>query len=135
MAEIMESTKKAFTYRGKTLEELKALDTREFAKFLGARERRSVLRQFQKIENFVNRSKKKMQKNKAIKTHDGSIIIIPQMVTMKIGVYNGKEFVQVEIVPEMLGHRLGEFSLSRGKTKHGSAGLGATKGSKSKAKK
>ena len=45
--------KKEFTYRGKTLEELKVLDVREFAKFLRAKQRRTVLRQFQEIENFV----------------------------------------------------------------------------------
>jgi small subunit ribosomal protein S19 len=35
----------------------------------------------------------------------------------------------------MLGHRFGEFSLTRNKVKHSSAGVGATKGSKSKSKK
>ena len=42
-----------FTFRGKTLEELKQLDTREFAKYLKSRARRTVLRQFDKIENFI----------------------------------------------------------------------------------
>ena len=54
---------------------------------------------------------------------------------MKIQVYNGKEFVPIEIIKDMLGHRLGEFSPTRSKVKHGTAGIGATKGSKTQAKK
>ena len=57
------------------------------------------------------------------------------MVGMKISTYNGHEFVPVEIVKEMLGHRLGEFSPTRSKVKHGAAGIGSTKGSKAQAKK
>jgi len=132
---IIESTKKAFTFRGKTLEELKTLDVREFAKYLASRERRLALRQFQQIENFVSRAQKKVGKNKAIKTHERGLIIVPQMVGMKISVYNGHEFFPVEIVKEMLGHRFGEFSPTRQKVKHGGAGIGSTKGSKAKAKK
>jgi small subunit ribosomal protein S19 len=135
MAAIIESTKKQTTFRGKTLEELKALDVREFAKYLKSRQRRSVLRQFQVIEDFVSRAKKKAEKNKQIKTHERTIIIVPQMVGMKIQVYNGKEFMPFEIVKEMLGHRLGEFSPTRSKVKHGTAGIGSTKGSKSQSKK
>ena len=128
-------TQREFTYRGKTLEELKKLDTREFSKYLKSRPRRTVLRQFQEIEKFVQRCKEKIAKKKTIKTHLRHIIIVPEMVGMKIGVHNGKEFTFTEITAEMLGHRLGEFSSTRGKVQHGSAGIGATKGSKSKAKK
>ena len=56
----MEITKKQFTYRGKTIEELKTLDVREFAKFLPSRQRRTVLRQFQEIEKFLNRAREKI---------------------------------------------------------------------------
>lgn len=130
-----ETGKKQFTFRGKTIEELKTLNVREFAKYLKSRQRRAVLRQFQTIENFVSRAKEKIEKKKAIKTHQRDIIIVPEMVGMKIGVYNGKEFISVNIIGEMLGHRLGEFSSTRGKIKHGTAGIGATKGTKSRAKK
>ena len=124
-----------FTYRGKTLEELKKLDTREFAKFLKSRDRRTVLRQFQEIEKFVQRCKEKIAKKKPIKTHLRHIVIVPEMVDMKISVHNGKEFFPIIITGEMLGHRLGEFAPTRGRIQHGSAGLGATKGSKFKSKK
>lgn len=132
---MMESTKKQFTYRGKTIEQLKELDVREFAKYLKSRPRRVVLRQFNEIEDFINQAKKKIEKNKPIRTHKRDIVIVPKMVGMKISIYNGKEFIPAEIVGEMLGHKLGEFSLSRVRTKHGEAGVGATKGTKSKAKK
>ena len=98
------STKKPITFRGKTIEELKNLDVREFAKYLSSRERRSVLRQFQVIEDFVSRAKKKAEKNKTIRTHKRTIIIVPQMVGMKISTYNGKEFMPTEITGQMLGH-------------------------------
>jgi len=131
----MELRKKEFTYRGKTLEELKKLSIREFGKFLKSKTRRKVLRQFQEIEKFVRRIQKKQVKEKKIKTHQRDIIIVPELVGIKIHVYNGKEFVPVEITGEMLGHRLGEFSPTRSKIKHSKAGVGATKGTKHKAKK
>ncbi|MEJ2296768.1 MAG: ribosomal protein S19 family protein [Candidatus Lokiarchaeota archaeon] len=36
----------------------------------------------------------------------------------------------VEIMPEMIGHYLGEFSLTRKRVQHGSPGIGATRSSK-----
>ena len=52
------------------------------------------------------------------------------MIGLKVGVYNGKEFVTVEIKPQMIGHYLGEFSLTRKRVQHGSPGIGATRSSK-----
>jgi small subunit ribosomal protein S19 len=131
----MEIQKKQFMYRGKSIEELKALDVREFAKYLPSRQKRSVLRNFQIIEDFVKRCKEKIEKGKKIKTHQREIIIVPQMVGMNIQVHNGKNFNPVLIETEMLGHRLGEMSVTRSKVAHNKAGIGATKGSKHKAKK
>ena len=80
----MELMKKQFKFRGKLLEELKAMDVREFAGLLKSRRKRTILRQFQKIEEFVNRSKVKLSKNKQIKTHQRDLIVVPQMVGMRI---------------------------------------------------
>jgi small subunit ribosomal protein S19 len=52
------------------------------------------------------------------------------MVGKTIEIYNGKVFNRVEIIPEMVGHYLGEYSLTRGRVSHGSAGVGATRSSK-----
>ncbi|HDK42418.1 MAG TPA: 30S ribosomal protein S19, partial [Candidatus Pacearchaeota archaeon] len=130
----MELKKKEFTYKGKTVEELKVLDVREFAKYLKSRNRRSVLRRFQEIEKFVSNAKEKLSKNKKIRTHKRDLVIVPEMIGMKIQIYNGKSFTNIEVIGEMLGHKLGEFAPTRGRVKHGSAGVGATKGTRAKAK-
>jgi len=131
----MEIKKKEFTYKGLTIEELKKLDVREFAKYLRSRQRRTVLRQFQKVENFINRAREKQKRDKKIRTHQRDLVVVPQMIGMKISIYNGNTFVLVDVTGEMLGHKFGEFAPTRGRVKHGSAGVGATKGTKSKSKK
>ncbi len=123
--------KKEFTYRGKTLEELKQLDIREFGKLLKSNERRTILRQSDELQRFILRCNKKNAKNKPIRTHLRHLIIAPQLVNLTINVYNGKDFVPVRIIEEMLGRRLGEFSVTRMKVKHGAAGIGATRSSAS----
>lgn len=127
--------KKQFSYQGKSIEELKEMDTREFARLLPSRPKRSILRNFQNIENFVSRAKEKIKKNKKIKTHKRDLVIVPQLVGMEIQIYNGKTFIPLSITGEMLGHFFGEFSPTRNKVAHSKAGVGATKGSKHKAKK
>ena len=131
----MEIKRKEFKFKGKTVEELKVLDVREFAKFLRSRQRRTVLRNFQEVEKFINRSKVKIGKNKAVKTHDRYLVVVPEMVGMKIHIHSGNKFVPILITGEMLGHRFGEFAPTRGRVKHSKAGVGATKGSKHKSKK
>ncbi|MCK5624659.1 ribosomal protein S19 family protein [Candidatus Pacearchaeota archaeon] len=131
----MEIKKKEFKYKGMSIEELKKLDVREFAKYLRSRQRRTVLRQFQKIEDFINRSKEKERKDKRIKTHQRDLVIVPQMVGMKISIHNGNTFVLVDVTGEMLGHKFGEFAPTRNRVKHSSAGVGGTKGTRSKSKK
>lgn len=121
---------KDFFYRGIKLEDLKELDVREVAKYLPARSRRTVLRNFQFIENFTKRCETTQSAKKKIRTHLRDIIIMPKLVGMTIGIHNGKTFNDILILPEMIGHRLGEFSMTRGKVNHGEAGIGATKSSK-----
>lgn len=128
----MEIGKKIFKFKGKTLEELKTLDVREFAKLLKARQRRTVLRTFQDHEKFIARIKKKAEKNKQIKTHKRDFVVVPEMVGLKIQVYKGNAYIPIEITGDMLGHKLGEFALTRSKTTHSGGGTGATKGSKAK---
>ncbi len=48
-----------------------------------------------------------------IKTWARASVITPEMVGSKIGVYNGKDFIDVVITESMVGHRLGEFSPTR----------------------
>lgn len=135
MTEKIEMKKKEVLYKGKTMEELKSLETREFAKYVSSRGRRTILRQFREIENFVSRANEKIAKKKPIRTHQRSLVIVPKMLGMKIQIHNGKSFISTEVIMEMLGHRFGEFAPTRGRVKHGSAGVGATKGTKAQAKK
>ena len=86
----MEIQKKQFKYRGKTIEELKELDVRGFAKYLKSRQRRFVLRRFQEIERFIKRADTKISRNKAIRTHERDLLIVPKMIGMKIYIYNGR---------------------------------------------
>jgi small subunit ribosomal protein S19 len=131
----MEIKKKEFTYKGMSVEELKKLDVREFAKYLRSRQRRTVLRQFQKVEDFINRAREKQSKDKRIRTHQRDLVVVPQMIGMRIAIYNGNNFVPVEVTGDMLGHKFGEFAPTRARVKHSSAGVGATKGTRSKSKK
>ncbi len=127
----MEPIKKEFAYRGKTTEELKQMNLREFARLLKSNERRTVLRQTDELERFISKASKKIEKRKPVRTHLRHLIVVPRMIDMSINVYNGKEFVPVKIMAEMLGHRFGEFSVTRLKVKHGAAGIGATRSSAS----
>ena len=43
----------------------------------------------------------------------------PEMVGYKLGVHNGRHFIEVMIKEEMVGHRLGEFSPTRTFARHG----------------
>lgn len=54
-----------------------------------------------------------------IKTWSRASEISPEMVGFIFGVHNGKDFIPVRIVEEMVGHRLGEFSLTRKFVRHG----------------
>jgi small subunit ribosomal protein S19 len=129
--QIMQKSKDKY-YRGKNVQELKNLDTREFAKLVKSRARRAIMRNYDVIEHFVKKCNEKSKKNKPIKTHIREMIIVPALLGKTIGVHNGKDFVKVDITEEMLGHRLGEFAFTRKIIKHGAAGVGATKSSASR---
>lgn len=125
-----------FTYRGYTLEELQKMSMDQFINLLPARQRRSLLRGLtpqqrillEKIRK-VKRLQQKTKKHVVIRTHVRDMIILPEMVGLAIAVYNGKEFILVEIKPEMIGHFLGEFSPTCARVEHGAPGIGATRSS------
>lgn len=56
---------------------------------------------------------------KTIKTWARASVITPEMVGMHFGVHNGKNFIEVYVEENMVGHRLGEFSLTRKFVAHG----------------
>jgi len=119
-----------FKYRGYTLEQLQNMSMDEFIHLLPARQRRSLKRGLTKAQRkLLEKIRKAKTNGKVVKTHVRDMIILPEMVGMTIHVYNGKEFVPVEIKPEMIGHYLGEFAITNKPVKHGAPGVGASRSS------
>jgi len=126
-----------FLYRGYTLEQLQQMSMDSLIKLLPSRARRSLnrgltqaqLKLLQKIRKYRKMMQEGKNPSKPIKTHARDMVILPEMVGLTIHVHNGKEFQPVEIKPEMIGHRLGEFAITNKPVKHGRAGVGATRSS------
>lgn len=120
--------KEEFTYRGHSIADLKKMELNQISALLPSRQRRKVKRGFtgdeQKIIDAVKAGDKK------IKTHVREMIILPDMIGVTFEIHTGKEWKPVEVIPEMVGHYIGEFALTRKTVTHGSAGIGATRGSK-----
>ena len=119
---------KIFTWQGRTEEEIKKLDLKEFMKLIPARQRRSLLRGFTEQQKILLEKVEADDKN--IKTHCRNMVIVPAMVGKTIRVYNGKDYLPIMITIDMLSYRLGEFSHTRKMVTHSSAGIGATRSSK-----
>lgn len=118
-----------FAFRGAGINELKGMSAEDFAKLCRSRERRALKRGFTEIEKkLLIRIRKKP--GKFHRTHAREMVIVPEMLGARLGVHNGKEYVTVEIKPEHLGHRLGEFAPTRKLVKHSAPGFGATRSSK-----
>ena len=64
-------------------------------------------------------SKLKPGDQTVIKTWSRASEIAPEMVGYIFGVHNGKDFIEVVVKEEMIGHRFGEFSQTRKFVKHG----------------
>jgi len=84
------------------------------------------------LKAFIEKVRKIKQKGakKMIKTHVRDAIVLPEWVGLTFGVHNGKEFKTVEITPDRVGGRLGDFSFTVGRVLHSGPGVGATRGSK-----
>lgn len=67
---------------------------------------------------------KKMQRlpsgsKEVIKTWSRASSISPEMVGYVFGVHNGRDFIEVHVSEDMVGHKFGEFSPTRKFTRHG----------------
>ncbi|MCD1171643.1 30S ribosomal protein S19, partial [Bacillus anthracis] len=130
-------TFRKFTYRGVDLDQLLDLPQEQLAELLCCRARRRFYRGLKRkpmvLITKLRKAKKEAppnEKPEVVKTHLRNMIIVPEMVGSIVGVYNGKAFTQVEIKPEMIGHYLGEFSMTYKPVKHGRPGIGATHSSR-----
>jgi small subunit ribosomal protein S15e len=128
---------KKFSFRGIDLDSLLDLSHEELMPLISARQRRRFSRGLKRkpmaLIKRLRKAKKEckaMEKPETIRTHLRNMIIVPEMIGCVVGVYNGKVFNQVEVKPEMVGHYLGEFSITYKPVGHGRPGIGATNSSR-----
>jgi small subunit ribosomal protein S19 len=82
---------------------------------------------------FVHRSilkkilltKSPLQKSKVFKTWSRATVILPEFIGMTFAIHNGKKFIPLFITENCVGHKLGEFAVTR--TFHGHSGSGDKK--------
>ncbi len=124
------SSRRVFQYRGFTIDELRQKSMDEFISLLPARQRRSLTRgmstQHIKLMEKIMGSK---QSKRPVRTHCRDFIILPELIGAIVQIYNGREFLRVTLLPEMLGHYLGEYAPTCKQVKHSAPGIGATRGS------
>lgn len=128
---------KKFSFRGHEIGSLLSMKIDEVAKLLRSRQRRRLTRKLKPAYgrlltrlNFIKSCTPQGEKPLGVKTHLRDLIILPSMIMSVVNVHNGKEYVPVEIKPEMVGYYLGEFAQSYKRVTHGKAGVGATSSSK-----
>ena len=127
---------KEFTYRGFNMEQLNAMplwpegEEDDFiVGLLPSRVRRSLGRGLSvENEHFIERVAR--SSTNTIRTHRRDVPILPQFVGRRIAIHNGQHFVEIDIKPEMIGHYLGEFAVTRRGVTHSGPGVGATRSSK-----
>jgi len=128
---------KKFSYRGHDIGTLMNMNMDELSKNLRSRQRRRLQRKLKpEYGRFINKLNEIKQytpqgeKPIPAKTHLRDLIILPSMVLSQVNCHNGKEYVSVEVKPEMIGYYLGEFAQTYKKVNHGKPGVGATHSSK-----
>lgn len=67
----------------------------------------------------VDEAQKDGKSNKVIKTWSRRSTITPDFIGLTFAVHNGKKFIPVYITDNMVGHKLGEFALTRNFYGHG----------------
>lgn len=118
--------KKIFTYRGKTLEELKALSLKDLADLFPSRQRRKIKRG---LSDGEKKLLEKLKRKDNVKTHLRSMIVFPEMVGKTLRVHSGKEYLPISISEEMIGYYVGELVMTRKRVGHTGPGVGATRSS------
>ena len=117
---------KDFKYRGKSVEELKAMSMDEFIKLLPSRKRRSLRRGLSNEQRIIL-EKLRRDTGGQIRTHSRDMVILPEMIGKSLHVFNGKEFIEVRMNEKMVGHYLGEYAITMTPVRHGRSGIGASR--------
>jgi len=137
-ARVSQRRKKQFTYRGHSIEELQAMplypveesaDDLSVVSLLSARARRTLGRGIS-TDNDHLRNRVKTANGRPVRTHRRDMLILPEFVNTSIHIHNGQGYTPVDIKPEMIGHYLGEYAITRRGVTHSGPGVGATKSSK-----
>lgn len=119
-----------FLYRGRSVEELKAISMDEFIRMLPSRMRRSLRRGITDGQRIVIEKIRASQPgDKPVKTHARNLIILPEMIGKTVHVFNGLEFIEVKIDIKKVGHYLGEYAITNKPVRHGRPGIGASRSS------
>lgn len=125
-----------FRFRGLNVDQLKNLSIEALLPLLNARQRRSLDKRVGKYMNDEKRKLRERIKNvregnskETIRTHVRDMIILPDMVGITVNVHNGKDFSPITLKPEMIGHYLGEYSITNKRVQHGAPGVGASRSS------
>src|SRR4030042_53481 len=119
---------KNFQYRGRTVNELRAMSMDEFISILPARMRRSLRRGLSSDQRIVL-EKLRREQGKPIRTHARDMIILPEMIGKSVFVHTGKEFKEIKVTEKMVGHYVGEYAISINLVRHGRPGIGASRSS------
>jgi small subunit ribosomal protein S19 len=123
---------KKFDYQGIDLTELEKMPMEKLFQLFPARARRSLTRGItdskRKLIEEIKMAKAGKLKN-PVRTHLRDLIILPYMVGVQVNVFSGKEFVAVNISPEMISHYLGEYVITNKRVSHGAPGVGASRSS------
>lgn len=122
--------KKEFTYRGFTLDQLQEMPIEQVLRVLPARARRRYRRGLSDEEQVFVDKLRETDDEAVVRTHLRDVPILPEFIGKKVAIHNGKEFIEVELKPEMIGHYLGEFAMTRQAVTHSGPGVGATRSSK-----
>ncbi len=125
-----------FKFKGYSAEQIQKLSVENLIPLLNSRQRRSLDR---RLSTYMNDEKRKFREDLKLarngkldgqlKTHLRDMIILPDMIGLNVLVHNGKEFVSFTIRPEMVGHYLGEYSITNKRVQHGSPGVGSSRSS------
>lgn len=128
-------TFKKYSYRGIDLDKLLDMSTQDLTAMFKARARRKFSRGIKRSCVTLLKKLRKAKRETAygdkpepVKTHMRNMIIVPEMIGSVVGVYNGKQFLNVEVKPDMIGHYLAEFAITYKPCRHGRGGMGAKGG-------
>ncbi|MBT3584286.1 MAG: 30S ribosomal protein S19 [Halobacteriovoraceae bacterium] len=75
---------------------------------------------FSLMKKVMGLQEDKAKAGKVIKTWSRRSTIIPEFIGLTFAVHNGKKFIPVYVTDNMIGHKLGEFSMTRTFYGHGS---------------